>query len=263
MIIEDFSVQSNCLGSGGYGNVFKGKNLKTGEKVAIKMIDISCTKNRNSYEAEKQVFHVKPKNLQNVVDIYGVFQQNDYGFIVMKKYDCDLFSISFEENNEELLPEIIVKTIFRKICIGLKNLHHQGIAHLDIKPENILIDRTTMEPYICDFGNSFTSSTPKREEPKAKVVPALGYRGTRRYSSPEMDTSPFAYDPFSADVYSLGVVLHILLVGAYPKIIAGSLIVPTDISGNCTDFLKSLLNDNPFKRCRIDDVLQHPYLNSI
>ena len=264
MNIDNFEIQASSLGVGGQGSVFKGKNRKTGEQVAIKIIDLSNPSNRKAFESEYQVFTAKSKNLQNVVDVLGLFQKENFGFIVMKAYDCDLFAISFEEN-DSLLPESVVKTLFKKICFGIKNLHHEGIAHLDIKPENILIDRNTMEPYICDFGNAYTSTAnTKRRKSNFKIIPALGYRGTRRYSSPEMDESPFSYDPYSADIYSLGITLYILLVGSYPILSKDGSINFNEnqycFSKDCIDLLQSLLNKDPYKRYSIDNILKHPYL---
>ena len=122
-----------------------------------------------------------------------------------------------------------------------------------------------MEPYICDFGNVFCSlSKNKRKRSNSELIPALGYRGTRRYSSPEMDESPFSYDPFSADICSLGITLYILLVGSYPnKNKDGSLNLsefPEELSNDCVDLLKSLLNEDPCKRYSINNIITHPYL---
>ena len=111
-----------------------------------------------------------------------------------------------------------------------------------------------MEPYICDFGNAFTSLS-KKNKSKSKLIPALGYRGTRRYSSPEMDLSPFYYDPFSADIYSLGITLYILLVGSYPIMNKDNSLnlneFPEHYSNDCIDLLTSLLNKDPCKRYSI------------
>ena len=265
MLVGDYTINNmngNALGVGGQGSVFKGKNNKTGATVAIKVIDLSNASNRKAFESEYQVSCARPKSIKNVVEILGTFQHEKLGFIIMKQYDCDLFTVAFEES-DSLLPEIVVKEIFRKICVGIKNLHHEGIAHLDIKPENILMDKNTMEPYICDFGNAFTSTSTKRQRSNSMNVPALGYRGTKRYSSPEMELTPYFYDPFKCDIYSLGITLYILLVGSYPsKNADGSINLDPvkDKSKDCINLLESLLNCDPNERYSIDRIIKHPYL---
>ena len=267
MLVGDYTIKNingNALGVGGQGSVYEGKNNKTGTKVAIKVIDLSNPSNRKAFESEYQVLCARSKSIKNVVDIPGTFQKDQLGFIIMKQYDCDLFSFAFEES-DSLLPEIVAKEIFRKICIGVKNLHREGIAHLDIKPENILMDRNTMGPYICDFGNAFTSTATKRQRSNSINVPALGYRGTKRYSSPEMDLTPYFYDPFKSDIYSLGITLYILLVGSYPsKNLDGSINLDgiKDKSKDCINLLHSLLNCNPDERDSIERIIKHPYLGT-
>ena len=269
MNIGDYTIQiKGSLGTGGQGSVFKGRNNKTGEKVAIKVIDLSTTENRKAFESEFQALSVKSKYIKNVVEILGTFQNEKSGFVVMKRYDCDLFTVAFEERDNALLPELVVKELFRKICNGVKYLHREGVAHLDIKPENILIDRNTMEPYICDFGNAFTSCCKKKKDRSNSIsVPALGYRGTRRYSSPEMDFSPFFYDPFKADIYSLGITLYNLLVGSYPtENIDGSINLDgfaASHSNDCVNLLQRLLNSDPNERISVEEILKHPYLTPI
>ena len=264
MNFNNYTILPSSLGAGGQGSVFKGINNKTGEKVAIKMVDLSNLNNRRAFETEYQVFCTKATKLQNIVNIKGLFQKDNFGFVVMKQYECDLFTIAFEESDESL-PEQVVKFLFKKICTAVKNLHHEGIAHLDIKPENILLDRNTMEPYICDFGNSFTSLSKEKRISYSKLIPALGYRGTKEYSAPEMELSPFSYNPFSADIFSLGITLYVLLIGSYPnRNKDGSINLnefPEHFSNDCLDLLKSLLNEDPCKRCSINNILSHPYIS--
>merc|ERR1712137_774735 len=196
-------------GAGGQGTVLKGVHKSTGDKVAIKTINLVSTGSRLAFEAEYQAMSKLSSNFSNVCKIEEAIIDEDRGYIVMKRYDCDLFAYAFEMR-ENPLPEQEVKIIFTKICRGVRNLHRNRIAHLDLKPENILLDLDTLEPYICDFGSAFTSSkkcTSKRKRAEIKEVPALGRRGTRKFSSPEMSSSPMLYDPFRADIYSLGVVL--------------------------------------------------------
>jgi len=94
----------------------------------------------------------------------------------------------------------LLRTYFHQLIEGLEYLHSKGIAHLDIKPENLLID----EDYalkITDFDLSYMKSDG-----------AVQTRGTKNYRAPEIFTQT-CQDPEAADVYSAGIVLFMLKCG--------------------------------------------------
>ena len=266
-----YNVFADTIGSGGQGTVLKGEHRETGKKVAIKSIDMASTSSRLSFEAEYHATTKLSSSIDHVCKIEDVITENGYGYLVMKHYDCDLFAYAFEMR-ENLIPEAEVKIIFTKICKGVRNLHKAKVAHLDLKPENILLDLETLEPYICDFGSAFTSSSTKssRRKTRAEIhsIPALGNRGTRKFSSPEKFLSPNEYDPFRADIFSLGVILHILLTGYYPKTSVGTggediydySYGKSVMSAESYDLLISLTKPSPISRMCIDNVLNHPWI---
>eukprot|EP01147_Barroeca_monosierra_P008108 gene8108-768_t len=111
-------------------------------------------------------------------------------------------------HNSQILP------CFTQLIHAVQTLHHRGVAHLDIKPENILVtsnDRIV----LCDFGLSVMLSD----------GPAYGARGSFAYSSPENVATYFrhqnglaslGYDGLKADVWSCGIVLFVFLYGCTP-----------------------------------------------
>jgi serine/threonine protein kinase len=259
------------IGDGGQGSVMKAFHNKTGERFAIKSINLTGPSSRLAFEAEFQAMSKLSSKISNVCTIEDVFQDKHNGYLVMKHYDCDLFAYAFEMRDNPL-PENEVKILFLKICKGVRNLHRARIAHLDLKPENILLDLETMEPYICDFGSAFTSACPKSNRKRSRAciqeIPALGYRGTRKFSCPEMNISPNVYDPFRADIFSLGVILHILTTGYYPKMKTlpdGSEVrdftwAKSVLSASCYDLLTCLTNPSPTERMYIDKIFDHPWI---
>jgi len=269
--IGNYLVFAERIGAGGQGTVLKGVHKSTGDKVAIKTINLVSTGSRLAFEAEYQAMSKLSSNFSNVCKIEEAIIDEDRGYIVMKRYDCDLFAYAFEMR-ENPLPEQEVKIIFTKICRGVRNLHRNRIAHLDLKPENILLDLDTLEPYICDFGSAFTSSSTKtcRRKTRATLseVPALGYRGTRKFSSPEIQLFPNQYDPYRADIFSLGIILHILITGYYPKsetdddgnVVRDWTYAKEAMSPSCYDLLTSLTHYSPTERLYIDEVLDHPWI---
>ena len=95
--------------------------------------------------------------------------------------------------------------LFHSICVGAYNMHQVHLAHLDIKPENILLNADGL-PVVCDFGASVEYKSGKKYR---------GRRGTPGYTCPEMAfEQPFS--PEAADVWSLGILLHVMLTGFFP-----------------------------------------------
>ena len=92
------------------------------------------------------------------------------------------------------------KLIFKKILLGVQTLHKNGIYHLDLKIDNILIDNKH-NPKICDFG--FATD----KQGKLKV-----FRGTKNYKAPQMFLKK-EYLGVKADIFSLGVIVFYLVVG--------------------------------------------------
>lgn len=258
------------IANGGQGSILNAIDKRTNQPVAIKRINILGTHSRLAFEAEFRAMTKLSLKIPNVCKIEDVFQDDSHGYLVMKRYDCDLYEYAFERQNP--LSEENIRVLFIKICRGLKHLHRARIAHLDLKPENILLDLQTFEPYICDFGSAFTSSCHKSNRRRTRAciqeIPALGYRGTRKFSSPEISLNPNIYDPFRADIYSLGVILHVLTTGRYPKLILndnGEDIVDftwakDNTSDKCFDLLIALTNPSPTERMSIDKVLEHPWI---
>merc|ERR1711934_438558 len=79
-------------------------------------------------------------------------------------------------------------------------------AHLDIKPENILLDSED-NVQLCDFGGSFNW---KRNDMNYNLS------GTEFYMAPEVDFHEYGYSSIQADIWSLGIVLYFMLTGDFP-----------------------------------------------
>jgi serine/threonine protein kinase len=131
---------------------------------------------------------------------------------------------------------------------GISELHKRKIVHRDIKPDNILIhgDGTIK---ICDFGIS------KRIHGKGLISETSG---TPAFMAPETFSNKW-YEPYSADIWSLGVLLYTLLSGTNPfknddikimkaKIATGEYKVIEDISDEAKDLILKLLQPDPSKR---------------
>ena len=246
--------ERNLIAHGSQAEVVEGKTA-SGNPVAVKIFP-KTEKGQQSFTEEARIL-AKIKDHSNVVQVVAV----SYGecYIAMKKYDCDLFGFCFEQ--EQIFRESDCKKYFRKICKSLYNLHTSFVAHLDIKPENILVDLSGSKKFhLCDFGLSYCAKTNTRNE----TITCNTLIGTEQYLAPEVarqDSKPF--NPFAADIYSLGCVYYTMLTGCFCEPNKEGLIsIPSDvqISTQGKLFIEKLLAPNPENRPSIEQILSSSYL---
>ena len=101
--------------------------------------------------------------------------------------------------------ESVIRHTMRQLVEGLRFLHSLGIAHRDIKFENIIVDRQTNTPKYIDFGLSKVFVVGEKSTERF---------GTLAYSSPEVLLGN--NHDLKTDIWSLGIVMHVLLSGNFP-----------------------------------------------
>jgi len=178
------------------------------------------------------------------------------------------------------VPETLTRQLFYQITISINELHNFNICHLDLKLENIMYNKDNRSVKIIDFG--FSQFTVDREfvgkfdnQSELAQVLQTSFCGSIHYAAPEL-LSRIPFDGKKADVWSLGVVLFALLCGFFPfddshgsssrifqKIRGKPLEFPLHLSNQQTSLLSMMLEKNPDDRCSIDDVVNHPYFNSL
>lgn len=256
------------LGEGRFGKVVLTK--KNDNEVAMKIVSVVDVQGAFDNEFYALTHLKKVKKEKNYLCEFMDFGfRDEVGFVTMKKYDSDLYDYAF--NNKSKMSEKQIKKIFLCICKGVQILHKRGLAHLDLKPENILMDIKKEKPFIGDFGSAWVEKKGKKKRTRSleclNSVPHIGNRGTAAYSSPEMKKTPDSYDPYRSDIYSLGVLLHVLLLGYYPpnfelreeKNVTLEYLHDENISSECCELLKLLLEINPENRCSIGRILKNPW----
>jgi len=185
----------------------------------------------------------------------------------------ELFDIIDSMKSKSGIGEGLARHFFSQLVSGLQFIHSRGIAHLDISPENVLIDQAN-NAKIIDFGMA-------RLLPPDGVFPASdGHRpGKLAYMAPEIFAG-IEFDGRSADVYSLGVVLFTMLVGFPPyaqpstadkrfeMIINGNLAnimamwgLSDKVSKEAVYLMQAMLSP-PSKRISLNAVASHPWLRS-
>ncbi|KAL6060683.1 glycogen synthase kinase 3 [Balamuthia mandrillaris] len=130
------------------------------------------------------------------VDPDGRLYQN----MVLEYMPCTLLQLLKERGS---LPVQQAKNYFRQLCQGLAHIHSLGICHRDLKPDNVLVNPTTGELKICDFGSA---------KILAESPPNITYVCPRLYRAPELLLGCHKYTQ-KIDVWSAGCILWELLMG--------------------------------------------------
>ncbi|TYH50602.1 hypothetical protein ES332_D10G217600v1 [Gossypium tomentosum] len=193
---------SNKLGEGGFGSVCQG-TLPTGSEVAVKHLFYVGPINK-SFISEVQT--IGNLNHFNLVSVVGFCAEKFNRFIVYEfMVNGSLDQWIFKTNQQLALGWQVRKKIILDIAKGLAYLHedcNQKIIHLDIKPQNILLD-VNFNAKISDFGLSKLI-----ERDQSQVITRM--RGTPGYMAPEWLSSVITE---KVDVYSFGIVVLEILCG--------------------------------------------------
>ena len=257
------------IGEGAFGEVFVAMEIATEELVALKIVNLSDKKTGEIFNREIRISKLLQgsENILNFRKFYSFTNNNDeFGVIAMEKMDIDLMDYLLRTNR---LEENTAKKIFRATCKGVAQCHSKNIAHLDIKPDNILLrfeDENNEEIShikLCDFGYS----SKKKEVKKGEF-------GTYEYRAPEcsFNSSSTSYPVLldKLDIWSLGVTLFVLITGLFPYVYKNNKVYKTDLEilkAHCKDdlcyqLIKWILSENPAERPSIYDILNHPWLQN-
>ena len=250
------------LGQGSFGRVFLVSHNQTKELYALKTIEkrkilMTYGKLDNIYDEiniHSKLYH------QNIIKLYNVYEDEETINIIMEyAKEGNLYHLIKKEKNG--FSEQKSYEYFIQIINAVYYLHSNNIIHRDIKPENILIgDDNKLK--LCDFGWAKELTLENRST----------FCGTMEYMAPEIVGSE-NYD-YSVDIWSLGILLYELLFGHSPfnadsnkniifNIKKHELNYDNEnkkISNSCKDLIERLLNENPQKRLRIKDILEHPFI---
>jgi eukaryotic-like serine/threonine-protein kinase len=211
-----FKVESK-IGEGGFGAVYRGVQLATGRKVALKLLHPEMTKDENLVAR----FRREGMVLCNLRDAHTIttydFDQTPDGtlYIAMELLEGKSLHQVFHEQ-----APLDWKRMFKiliEMCSSLAEAHAQGIVHRDLKPENVYLESRPGNPEfvkILDFGIAKVMRGDSID-PQSPQLTATGQTlGTLEYMSPEQ----LMGKPLDgrSDVYALGVVAYEMITGRLP-----------------------------------------------
>jgi proto-oncogene serine/threonine-protein kinase Pim-2 len=259
--IQGFQSQykiQGILGKGGFGTVHAGIRKSDGLPVAVKEVP----KERIiAYSSDSQL-PLEVALMQQVADVPGVIKLLDYFdmgnsfYVVMERFNSkDMFDFISEQGP---LPENLAKNLFRQVVDIVMQCHAKGVLHRDIKDENLLIDLTSHQVKLIDFGSGTYLHDGIYTD----------FEGTRVYSPPEW----IKYRRYRADgltVWSLGILLYDMLCGDVPyetdqQIQQAELIwfPQLRLSPEAKHLVSRCLNPDPEERISLKQLALHPWFSS-
>lgn len=195
------------VGQGAMGSVFKGRDLQANKPVAIKILAPEhCRKPKVVARFEREAEKMTSLRHPNIVSFHGHGRRGALPFIVMEFLEGLTLSDVIEQQGGKL-PVADAVAIVKQIASGLAFLHHNGLVHRDIKPQNVFLcvgGRIT----ILDLGVVRDQHNPGLTRPGAMV-------GTPYYMSPEQILGVEDIDK-RTDIYALAAVTFELLTGRPP-----------------------------------------------
>lgn len=181
-----------------YNNNYRDDSINIGRQLVIKKIPNDRMK-MCEVEAGRILSH------PNIVTFYEHFQDKDFHYLVLEYVrGIDLFTF-MESRNFQGLPEVVARKIFGQIASAIQYCHQEGVAHRDLKLENILIDPKTLHVKIIDF-----------ELCKIGDEACSDVCGSVDYIAPEILQEKPHYSPKKADIWCLGTILYCLLFANFP-----------------------------------------------
>jgi serine/threonine protein kinase len=206
------------LGAGGMGEVFLAEDTKLGRKVALKLLALELTQNRDRLSRfDQEAYAASALNHPNILTIYEMGDEGGRHFIATEFID----GITLRKRLAKVpmdLSEVLDVAI--QVAAALEEAHAARIVHRDIKPENIMIRRNG-HVKVLDFGLAKLTERPDLEETDTEAVTRAMVQtdagvvlGTSQYMSPEQARGKSV--DARTDIWSLGVVIYEMACGRAP-----------------------------------------------
>ncbi|XP_072329769.1 TRAF2 and NCK-interacting protein kinase-like isoform X8 [Scyliorhinus torazame] len=259
------------VGNGTYGQVYKGRHVKTGQLAAIKVMDVTG----DEEEEIKQEINMLKKysHHRNIATYYGAFIKknppgvDDQLWLVMEFCGAGSVTDLIKNTKGNTLKEDWIAYICREILRGLTHLHQHKVIHRDIKGQNVLLTENA-EVKLVDFGVS------------AQLDRTVGRRntfiGTPYWMAPEViacDENPDATYDFKSDLWSLGITAMEMAEGAPPLCdmhpMRALFLIPRNPpprlkskkwTKKFVSFIEGCLVKNHGQRPATDQLLKHPFI---
>ncbi|XP_034709036.1 CBL-interacting serine/threonine-protein kinase 9 isoform X1 [Vitis riparia] len=246
------------LGEGSFAKVKYARNSDTGDSVAIKVLDRDhVLRHKMVEQIKREISTMKLIKHPNVVTIFEVMASKTKIYIVVEFVDGGELFDRIAKNGR--LKEDEARRYFQQLINAVDYCHSRGVYHRDLKPENLLLDSYGVLK-ISDFGLSALSQQVREDGLFHTAC------GTPNYVAPEVLNNK-GYDGASADIWSCGVILFVLLAGylpfdevslmaLYKKICKADFSCPSWLSPGAKKLINRILDPNPVTRITIPEILE-------
>ncbi|OWM66641.1 CBL-interacting serine/threonine-protein kinase 11 [Punica granatum] len=255
------------LGCGAFAKVYHARDVRTGQSVAVKVINkkklssSSSTSTSTGLAAniKREISIMSRLHHANIVRLHEVLASKSKIYFVLEFVKGGEL---FAKVSKGRLSEDLSRHYFRQLISAVGYCHSRGVFHRDLKPENLLLDDAG-NLKVSDFG---LSAVRDQIRPDGLLHTLCG---TPAYVAPEILTKR-GYDGAKVDVWSCGVILYVLTAGylpfndpnlmaLYKKIYKGEFRCPRWMSPDLKRFLHRLLDTNPDTRITIHEILRDPW----
>ncbi|KAK3022937.1 hypothetical protein RJ639_046755 [Escallonia herrerae] len=194
------------LGQGTFAKVHYARSIKTGQGVAIKVIDKEKVLRVGLIDQiKREISTMRLVRHPNIIHLYEVMATKTKIYFVM---DFAKGGELFNKVSNGRLKEDVARRFFHQLINAVDFCHSRGVYHRDLKPENLLLDENE-NLKVSDFGLSALAES-KRQDGLLHTT-----CGTPAYVAPEVINRK-GYDGAKADIWSCGVILYVLLAGYLP-----------------------------------------------
>jgi len=250
--------------SGSFATIWRAKHRESGVVWAVKVVSRKELKPKDDAQFLQEVAILLSLRHKNIVALNDFFEEKEYFYLVMELLEGgDVFDRIVEKNH---YTELDARDLARELLSAVAYMHARGVAHRDLKPQNLLLvsmeDNSAIK--VADFGFAKRVHVPNSLMTRC---------GTPTYVAPEV-LKNHPHDEM-VDMWSVGIIIYVLLVGYPPfmeenqrqlfrKIRMGEYEFFqedwADISEPAKDLISKLLVVDPSRRIKAQAALQHEWI---
>jgi len=248
------------IGKGSYAHVYSATHKPSGTPLAVKVIDVKKPHSLRSVAVEVNALNIIGNNHRNIAKLYGHAFEKTKAYLLLEYLPHP--SLAGLLDRVGALPSGEVKSILIQLCEALQLAHSRGIAHHDIKSDNVIVTDDG-DAKLIDWGLAIHQKDNSGDLCRE-------FSGSPLYLPPEVLLHQ-AYNPYLADVWGLGVLAYELLTGNVPfdsttyddlvRIVSTKPVkFPKHMDPKLMDLLSGMLTKDTRKRFTLQDVVNHPWM---